>query len=261
MAPRTERPGLSPLVPGMLHLSMRADADRASGDMVRAESSMRLPIFPLPVVLIPEMTLPLHIFEPRYRLMLRHCLEGERLFGLSYHPDAEVGRLAVPDVGSVGCAARILHVQPLADGRANILTVGTHRYRIVRYFSHDPYLLAEVECFEDDPLRDEEREVVAALAARVAAHFSRFLRALQLLHDLPERPVALPEDAQRLSFTIAAAVLPQPEGLRQVLEMVSTRARLELLLARLQRLVPDYEQRALSHQEAKRNGHRASSVH
>ena len=70
--------------------------------MKKANGIARLPIFPLPVVLIPEMTLPLHIFEPRYRLMLRRCLEGDRLFGLSYHPDAEVGRLAIPDLESVG---------------------------------------------------------------------------------------------------------------------------------------------------------------
>jgi len=229
--------------------------------MKRTDGSARLPIFPLPVVLVPEMTLPLHIFEPRYRVMLRHCLEGDRLFGLSYHSDAEVGRLVVPDLASVGCAARILHVQPLADGRANILTVGTNRYRIGRYLSHDPYLLAEVEFFEDAPLEGEEREIVAALLAQSVAYFSRFLRALQLLHDLPERPVAFPENAERLSFTIAAAVLQQPEELQQVLEMVSTRARLELLLARLEKLVQDYEHRARTHAEAKRNGQRKPPSH
>ncbi len=229
--------------------------------MRRTDGNARLPIFPLPVVLIPEMMLPLHIFEPRYRLMLRHCLEGERLFGLSYHSNAEVGQLVVPDLESVGCAARILHVELLVDGRANILIVGTHRYRIGRYLSHDPYLLAEVEFFEDDPIEGEEREIVTALVAQVAAHFFRFLRALQLLHDLPERPVALPEDAERLSFTIAAAVLQPPEELRQVLELISTRARLELLLARLEKLVEDSEHRARTHAEAKRNGQRKPPPH
>jgi Lon protease-like protein len=226
--------------------------------MKKANGIARLPIFPLPVVLIPEMTLPLHIFEPRYRLMLRRCLEGDRLFGLSYHPDAEVGRLAIPDLESVGCAARIHHVRPLPDGRANILTIGTTRYRIARYLSQDPYLLAEVEFFADDPIEDEERDAVTALVAHATARFVRFLRALQRLHDLPERSVALPDNVERLSFTIAAAVLHQPEDLRHVLELVSTRARLEFLLAHLEQLAEDYEQRARSHVEARRNGHRRS---
>jgi len=228
--------------------------------MRRSNGSARLPIFPLPVVLIPEMTLPLHIFEPRYRLMLRHCLEGDRLFGVSYRADAEVGRLVVPDPESIGCAARILHVQPLADGRANILTVGANRYRISRYLSQDPYLLAQVEFFEDDPIEGDEQKIVMRLAAQAMASFSRFLRALQLLHDLPERPVALPENPERLSFTIAAAVLQQPEELQQVLELVSTRARLEHVLARLETLVGEYEERARTHVEAKRNGQRRPPV-
>ncbi|MCS6815947.1 MAG: LON peptidase substrate-binding domain-containing protein [Blastocatellia bacterium] len=231
--------------------------------MRKTNDSRRLPIFPLPVVLLPEMRLPLHIFEPRYQLMLRHCLEGDRLFGLSYHSDAEVGRLVVPDLESIGCAAHILHVQPLMDGRANILTIGTDRYRIRRYLSHDPYLLAEVEFFEDVPPEGEERETVTILVAHAAALFSRLLRALRLLQDLPDQPVALPENAERLSFTIAAAVLQQPEELQQVLELVSTRTRLELLLTHLEKLVADYEHRARAHVEAKWNGQRKppSQVH
>ncbi len=226
--------------------------------MKKANGVARLPIFPLPVVLIPEMTLPLHIFEPRYRLLLRHCMESDRLFGLSYHPNAEVGRLVVPDLESAGCAAHILQVRSLPDGRANILTVGTHRYRIGRYLSYDPYLLAEVEFFEDDPIQEDEHEAVTALVARAVAYFSRFLHALQRLHDLPERSVTLPENSERLSFIIAAAVLHQPEDLRHVLEMVSTRARLEFLLTRLERLTEDYEQRARSHVEARHNGQKRS---
>lgn len=227
--------------------------------MTKVNGRARLPIFPLSVVLIPGMTLPLHIFEPRYRLMLRHCLEGERLFGLSYHPDAEVGRLAVPELKSVGCAARILHVRPLPDGRADILTLGTNRYRIGRYLSRDPYLLAEVEFFHDEPVAQDEEEELKGLVAQAIARFSRFLRALQRLHDLPPHPVALPRSAEQLSFTIAAAVLHEPADLLRVLEMVSTRARLEIVLAQLEELIPDYERRAQAHIEVRRNGQRGSS--
>jgi Lon protease-like protein len=240
----------------MLHL--KSNVQQESNRMKKTNGVAQLPIFPLPVVLIPEMTLPLHIFEPRYRLMLRHCMDGDRLFGVSYHPNAEVGRLAVPDPESIGCAARILHVRPRPDGRADILTVGTRRYRIGHYLSQDPYLLAEVEFFDDDPAEGDEHEAITALVARVVAYFSRFLRALQRLHDLPERSVALPENTERLSFIIAAAVLHQPEDLQRALEMVSTRARLEFLLTRLEKLTEDYEHRARSHAEARHNGQKRS---
>ncbi|HQR46847.1 MAG TPA: LON peptidase substrate-binding domain-containing protein, partial [Thermoanaerobaculia bacterium] len=92
----------------------------------------RLPLFPLPgVVLFPETTLPLHVFEPRYREMLTDALQGEGLLGVQLlvpggSPD-DAGR---PRVFPVGCAGEVVEHEPLPDGRSNILLRGLFRYRI-----------------------------------------------------------------------------------------------------------------------------------
>ena len=89
-----------------------------------------LPIFPLPLVLFPGGSQPLHIFEPRYRQMLADCLAGDRRFGIAYvaAPAANIID-TVPSPGDVGCVAVILSSQQLPDGRANIITKGEMRFR------------------------------------------------------------------------------------------------------------------------------------
>src|SRR5215211_7159110 len=91
-----------------------------------------LPVFPLPLVLFPGVPLPLHIFEERYRRMLADVRASNSLFGLSnFVPDDAVEDR--PSAGHVGCATEVVEVQPLPDGRSNILTIGVARYRIVEY--------------------------------------------------------------------------------------------------------------------------------
>jgi Lon protease-like protein len=92
-----------------------------------------LPIFPLPnVVLFPNVFLPLHIFEPRYRQMVSDALGGERLIGMVLlQPGYETQYENSPAVYEVGCAGLITHVERLADGRFNIVLRGLERFRIV----------------------------------------------------------------------------------------------------------------------------------
>jgi Lon protease-like protein len=90
---------------------------------------MRLPLFPIPAVLFPGAPMPLHIFEPRYRQMVAHCVEGNEQFGLIYHDPDRHGPFST-DNGGVGCVARILKYQPLPDGRSLILCRGLDRFRI-----------------------------------------------------------------------------------------------------------------------------------
>ena len=90
---------------------------------------VELPIFPLPLVLLPNEILPLHIFEPRYRQMLVDAKAAKNIFGVSFF-DNEVD-FEKPAVGSIGCAAEIRELQELPDGRSNILTGGLGRYRIL----------------------------------------------------------------------------------------------------------------------------------
>lgn len=91
-----------------------------------------LPLFPLPsVVLFPNVFLPLHIFEPRYRQMVADALAGDRFIGMVLLQSAETELDGRPPIYEVGCAGLITHVERLADGRFNIILRGFEKFRIV----------------------------------------------------------------------------------------------------------------------------------
>jgi Lon protease-like protein len=115
----------------------------------------RIPLFPLNVVLLPGAQLPLHIFEPRYREMVRDCLLSKSCFGMV---------LGTEDgVAGVGCTAEITEVvQRYEDGRLNILTIGRQPFRVVEFFNQQPLLRARVEYLED-----EEDEVDGSAQAKL----------------------------------------------------------------------------------------------
>src|SRR5215213_2398818 len=133
--------------------------------MSEATDKMRgitnLPLFPLPVVLLPNELLPLHIFEPRYQQMLNDVQLTNQTFGVSFF-SAEEAIIEKPEIGSLGCAAEVRNVRMLEDGRANIVTVGLIRYRLDGYVeTGEPYLVGEISFFEDDA---EDIEVLQSLA-------------------------------------------------------------------------------------------------
>src|SRR5688572_32693985 len=91
-----------------------------------------IPIFPLPnVVLFPNVFLPLHIFEPRYRQMVSDALAGERMIGMVLLQPGHEDDEGVPAVYAIGCADLITHVERLADGRYNIVMRGLEPFRVV----------------------------------------------------------------------------------------------------------------------------------
>src|SRR5687768_8728876 len=111
----------------------------------------QLPVFPLPLVLLPNEVLPLHIFEPRYRQMLTDIELRRNLFGITFFEPGE-GLPERPPTGSIGCAAEVRETSMLPDGRSNILTSGVIRYRLLEYLDvGTPYLSGAIEFFEDDP--------------------------------------------------------------------------------------------------------------
>ena len=112
--------------------------------------NVRLPLFPLNVVLLPGADLPLHIFEPRYRQMVRECLDTQTPFGML---------LALPNgIAGIGCTAEILEVtKRYPDGRSDILTVGRQPFRVVELFKDEPLLRGEVDFLEDRPLPADPR--------------------------------------------------------------------------------------------------------
>src|SRR5678815_179887 len=98
----------------------------------KVKGVVELPVFPLPVVLFPGVPLPLHIFEPRYRQMLKDIQVTNNLFGIAYF-DSSSAETDLPAAGHIGCVAEVNEAQTLPDGRSNILTLGVIRYRIESY--------------------------------------------------------------------------------------------------------------------------------
>jgi len=152
----------------------------------------RLPFFPLPgVVFLPETTLPLHVFEPRYRELLKDVLDGERVLGIQLLvPGGAADPAGRPEVFPVGCAGEIVEHEPLPDGRSNILLRGLYRYRIeAEVPSGKPYRVAEVTPLRVEPLPDPPGEPAASRRIRLVADVRR-------LADAVGRPQAkeLPDD-------------------------------------------------------------------
>jgi Lon protease-like protein len=229
-----------------------------SDSLDRVRGVRELPLFPLQVVLFPGVPLPLHIFEPRYRRMLEDIQLRDNLFGLSYF-DLSTSESSVPPVGHVGCVAEVTEVQPMPDGRFNILTVGLIRYRVEAYLEHgDPYLVGAVSFFEDE---EEDKEVLARGAQEVSTLFQRIALAVRIINDerasLPEIPDVDPE---QLSFLVAAAMEIDTQVKIELLETRSTSERLKRLRDFLARALPNYEERARMHGIAKSNGHAGKKI-
>jgi Lon protease-like protein len=106
-----------------------------------------IPIFPLPnVVLFPNVFLPLHIFEPRYRAMLADALAGDRLIGMTLlQPGFEAQYHGRPPVYPIGCAGVITHAEQLPDGRSNVVLRGLEKFRIIDEDASREYRLARIE--------------------------------------------------------------------------------------------------------------------
>ena len=220
-----------------------------------------LPIFPLPLVLFPGAPQALHIFEPRYRQMLADCLAGDQRFGIAHvSPVAAHGVESIPSAGDVGCVAVIRSTQRLPDGRADILTEGERRFRLLEWCADDRlYRVARVEEFEDDPVAPGE---ALTLAADVRHDFLRLTEALGTLagNDFAE-PVELPADPAALSFRVAAALELHATAKQALLATRSTTARLRELARLLEPLTAEAEQRAVVRERGKRNGRGGAHSH
>ncbi len=207
-----------------------------------------LPLFPLHMVLYPEMPLPLHIFEPRYREMVMHCREENTPFGIVLIRDGEeAGAPAVPH--AVGTTARISHCEEQADGKMNIIASGETRFRVLETFHRRPYLTARVELF-----REQEADAARLQAPfdTVSGLFRDHLKTLFAQTGRPLGALQLPQDPELLSYAIAM-FLPVPLHEKQLLlEMTAT----ELRLRREAELLGAEKEAQLSLQKAGRAGGR-----
>lgn len=124
-----------------------------------------MPMFPLGMVLLPGVVLPLHVFEPRYQQMVRDCLDSEEHeFGVVLIDRGnEVG--GGDSRSDVGVVAKILQVAAMEGGRFALITVGTRRIRVREWLADDPYPLADIEEWPDEP-GEVPADRIAATAAR-----------------------------------------------------------------------------------------------
>jgi Lon protease-like protein len=177
---------------------------------------MRIPVFPLGLVLMPRMPLPLHIFEERYRRMVNDCLETDLPFGVLLHTGTTIQ--------TVGCMARIESViNRYDDGRMDILTVGTERFKVSAMHELKVYLEADVDILRDEPLPENSGDTISELSEAAMADLAEFARVAgyevdrQILKDL--RP-------EELSFLLATTDVFSTEEKQQLIELRSTPERM-----------------------------------
>ena len=217
---------------------------------------IELPVFPLPIVLFPGISQPLHIFESRYRQLLTDCLEGDRRFGLSLLNPQRSGS-DTPRPGDVGCSSVIRSHKSLPDGRSNILIVGERRYLLKRLLERArPYFVGLVEPFADDPPTDPR---IGRLATRVRNFFAELVKSVH--GPLPEKgeTLNLPDDPELLSYHVSAALEVDLATKERLFRLTSTEIRLAQLSDLLKPLIVRAARRASVQRVAKRNG-RSHSV-
>jgi Lon protease-like protein len=219
----------------------------------KPENLEEIAIFPLATVLFPGALLPLHIFEDRYKEMMRFAIDNGGLFGLAYRSDAAIGRETPPDIGSIGCVAKINAVVPLEGGRMNIISTGLIRYRVLGLRQSTPFVVARIEPVTDDL---EPGEDLNRIFDDIGETCRRFLEAAQAL-DEPNAPVNqdLPEEPEQFSLLVASALPIDNDAKQTLLEMTSTRLRLTRLRSYVSSALSNYSDRIRIQQTAKGNGH------
>ena len=177
----------------------------------------RLGLFPLGSVLFPEMLLPLHIFEPRYRVLVKRCVEREEPFGVVLiRSGGEVG--APAETRRVGTSARIVAATPLPDGRAFIVCQGERRFEVVSVDAEaEPYLVGEVTYLDD--IEGEHAEPLAATAADA---FGQYLMGILAATKEPSSEQATEDlgagGPRAVAFRVAAALGIDADDRQRLLE-------------------------------------------
>lgn len=180
-----------------------------------------LPLFPLPdVVLFPQEVLPLHIFEPRYRMLLRTVMAEDRRFGVvRWDPKSQ-------EMADIGTCAEIIHCQTQDDDRSNVVTMGQQRFRVLDIVREAPFRVGLVSWIEDgDPDSPEELQTLAASVDQALRDV------VELTAKLVGKPASLPTDLpdlpRELSFWIGSHLGgPVADHQQALLELTDTGERL-----------------------------------
>jgi len=199
----------------------------------------RIPLFPLNVVLFPGEQLPLHIFETRYRRMVRECLDARSPYGML---------LAMNDgVTRVGCTAEILEViKRYPDGRMDIITVGRDPFRVIELITSDPLLEGQVDYLEDRDSPIDSKTQHQLIEIYETCHTLLFS---SLPADVENAP------SGELAYTIASCLPIDLLWKQQILELRTESDRQERLLRYLRDWAPHLLKEKALRQSASGNGH------
>ena len=196
-----------------------------------------LPIFPLEVVLLPGTPLPLHIFEPRYKEMIRECLDKDAPFG--------VVRALEEGIAEVGCTAEIVTVtKEYPDGRLDLIAEGRKRFEVLEVNQERAFLQAEVLLVPDEPGDPAQAERVRA----VELH----LEILSLAGAVQDLSAA---DQNQLSFYLAGSLPLDLDFKQKLLAMRSESQRIQSVVEYLEGILPKLRRVARTREKAGGNGH------
>ncbi len=205
--------------------------------------TVRLPLFPLGTVLVPGEVLPLHVFEPRYRDLLRDLTQvgpattdqraaGPQFGVIGIREGHEVGPGRLGGLYDVGCSAEILRAEQRGDGSSDLVAVGRHRFRLDRMVQ-DParaYLVGEVEWLEEPA-----RTVPPDLVAKVRDEFLRYCDQLGIDREAVAQPTSALDDPTLLSYVITGTMLLHLPDRQRLLAAPDAQARLQRAEALLRR--------------------------
>lgn len=196
-----------------------------------SEKLEELPLFPLETVLFPYAALQLHVFEERYRDMVRDCMSADKPFGIVLVRSGDVTKGSAEPY-MVGTAVRIVQVYTYEDGRLDIQVQGERRFRIRRIDESKPYMVGFVEPVVE--LDFEETEVTQYVVERARDNFQTFVEGLFSRQDFKVQ-VRFPTDPVALSFTIANLLTMENLEKQRLLELTNTVERLQELVPILER--------------------------
>jgi len=200
-----------------------------------------LPLFPVDVVLFPEMLLPLHIFEERYKEMIGECLQDRSPFGVLYAHDDRVE--------TIGCTAQISQeIKRHSDGRIDLVAVGQKRFQVSFFDSEKAYLRASIELLPDSAGDKEPSENQARQALEL------FGQACKLMGLGDPQEFSRESSFQGLAFKLALSLQLHNEIRQRILEARSEDQRLEELTEHLSELIPRLTERHKSARQAGSNG-------
>jgi Lon protease-like protein len=198
-----------------------------------------LQLFPLQTVLYPYCILPLHIFEPRYRTMIRMCMEHDVPFGVVQVLPGGLNLVGEERIYEVGTMAHITSAVEFADGRMFITAQGERRFRVVESQYDGPCLTARVEPYQDEPV--VESKEVQELVEDVRHLFGKYWQLLEIATKRELGKLDLPVEAKVLSWLVPSVLHVQPEIKQGLLQKRKVEERLmwerELLVDEVEKLL------------------------